>query len=199
MIYGMTEIELVKQLRNDTGLGIGDCRSALERSEWNLEKAKLLLRTEGKKAVAAGTPTREGVIGRYIHHNGQLGALVEVNCQTDFTARNSDFIDFANKVAMHIASTNPKYVSRDDVPAEEVAAEKKFLTEQALASGRPANIVETRIIPGQMSTYFAQQCLLEQPFVADEKTTVGQLLANLASKVGEVVAIKRFVRYQVGG
>lgn len=194
----MTEIELVKQLRTDTGLGVGDCRSALERSSWDLEKAKLLLRTEGKKSVGGGAATREGTLGRYIHHNGQLGAIVEVNCQTDFTARNSDFQDFANKVAMHIASMNPKHVSRDDVPADEVAAEKKFLTDQALASGRPANIIETRIIPGQMTTFFAQQCLLEQPFVADEKMTVGQMLSTLSTKVGETVVIRRFTRYQVG-
>jgi elongation factor Ts len=187
----------IKQLRKETGVGIGDCRGALERSNGDMEKAKLILREEGKK-LTAGTAAGEGTIGRYLHHNGQVAALVEVNCQTDFTARNAEFKDFANKVAMHVASANPKYVSRDSVPADEVEKEEAFLTEQAKASGRPEHIIATKIIPGQMKRFYSEQCLLDQPFIMDESNTVGDLLNDLAVKVGETVAIKRITRFQVG-
>jgi elongation factor Ts len=190
-------MDLIKQLRNETGIGIGDCKSALERSSGDIEKAKLLLREEGRK-LSAGAVAGEGTIGNYLHHNGQVAVIVEVNCQTDFTARNDEFKEFASKVAMHIASANPKYVSREDVPGDLVDKEKNFLVEQAKASGRPEHIIETRIIPGQMNRFFAQLCLLEQPFVMDEKTTIADLLADLASKVGEQVSIKQFSRIQVG-
>lgn len=193
----MVTKELIKQLRAETGVGIGDCRSALERSDGDLEKAKLLLREEGKK-LSAGVAAGEGVIGKYIHHNSQVAVLVEVNCQTDFTARNAEFQDFANKVAMHIASANPNCISQEDFPADELEKEKAFLTEQALASGRPEHIVETKIIPGQLRKFFSERCLLEQPFVMDESVTVADMLNDLAAKVGETVVIKRFVRYQVG-
>jgi elongation factor Ts len=193
----MTTTDQIKELRNQTGVGIGDCKSALERSNGDLEKAKLLLREEGKK-LTAGTVAGEGTIGRYFHHNGQVAVLVEVNCQTDFTARNDEFKDFANKVAMHVASMNPKYVSRDSVPAEEVEKEESFLTEQAKSSGRPEHIIATKIVPGQMKRFYAEQCLLDQAFVMDEKVTIEDLLNDLAAKVGEAVAIKRFIRFQVG-
>jgi elongation factor Ts len=193
----MTTTDQIKELRSQTGVGIGDCKSALERSNGDLDKAKLLLREEGKK-LTAGTVAGEGTIGRYLHHNGQIAALVEVNCQTDFTARNAEFKDFANKIAMHVASANPKYVSRDKVPADEVEKEEAFLAEQAKASGRPEHIIATKIIPGQMRRFYAEQCLLDQPFVMDEKNTVGDLLNDLAAKVGETVAIKRITRFQVG-
>ena len=163
----------------------------------DIEKAKLLLREEGQK-LAAGTVAGEGTVGNYLHHNGQVAVLVEVNCQTDFTAINAEFKDFANKVAMHVASMNPKYVNRDDVPSDEVAKEEAFLTEQAKASGRPEHIIATKIIPGQMNRFYSEQCLLDQPFVMDEKNTVGDLLNDLAAKVGETVVIKRFIRFQIG-
>jgi len=189
--------ELIKQLRNETGVGIGDCRSALERSSGDLEKAKLLLREEGKK-LSAGSAAGEGVIGKYFHHNGQVAVLVEVNCQTDFTARNDEFKDFANKVAMHIASANPEFIGRDHIPSDELEKEKSFLTDQAKASGRPEHIIETKIIPGQLEKYYAEKCLLDQRFVMDESVTVADLLNDLAAKVGETVVVKRFVRFQVG-
>ena len=195
----MTTTDQIKELRSQTGVGIGDCKSALEKSNGDLEKAKLLLREAGKK-LTAGTVAGEGTIGCYVHHNGQMAVLVEVNCQTDFTARNDNFKDFAKKVAMHVASTNPKYVSRDDVPADEVEKEESFLTEQAKASGRPEHIIATKIIPGQMKRFYAEQCLLDQVFVMDEKgkNTVGDLLNDLAIMVGETVVIKEFSRLQVG-
>lgn len=194
-----TSVDLVKKLRLETGLGLADCKSALDRSDGDLEKAKTLLRTEGKKAIASGQSSNEGTVGRYIHHNGQIAALVEVNSQTDFTARNDEFREFANKVAMHIASADPTYVRREDVPTDLIAKERDFHTQQAKASGRPDNIIETKILPGKMNSFFAQICLLEQPFVADEKVTIGEMLNTLAAKVGEHLTIRRFIRYQVGG
>jgi len=193
-------MDQIKQLRQATGIGIGDCKKALEESAGNFEKAKLVLREKGKKLTANTMIGAEGVVGYYIHHNSQVAVLVEVNCQTDFAARDKEgpFQGFARELAMHIASTNPTYVSRDDVPAEEVEREKAFLIEQAKSSGRPEHIIETRIIPGQMERFYAQQCLLDQPFVKDEKVKIKDLLADLAAKIDEVVTIKRFVRYQVG-
>ena len=193
-------MDQIKQLRTATGVGIGDCKKALEESAGDFEKAKLVLREKGKKLAASNTVGAEGVIGYYVHHNAQVAVLVEVNCQTDFAARDKEgpFQELARELAMHIASTNPTYVSREDVPAEEVEKEKAFLIEQAKSSGRPEHIIETRIIPGQMERFYAQLCLLDQPFVKDEKVKVRDLLADLAAKIGEVVTVKRFIRYQVG-
>ena len=188
---------LIKQLRTETGIGIGDCKSALERSNGDLEAAKLLLREEGRK-LSAGTASGEGTVGHYIHHNGQIAAIVEINCQTDFTAKNSEFKDFANKVAMHIASTNPECISRDDVPADQVEKERSFLIDQAKAGGRPEHIIENRIIPGQMNRFYSQKCLLEQPFVMDESVKIEDMLVDLAAKFGETMSIKQFSRMKVG-
>lgn len=192
-------IKILQQLRNETGLSLGGCKSALDRSNYDLEKAKNLLRTEGQKPIASGTTVGEGVIGSYVHHNKQLAAIVELNCQTDFSARNSEFLELANKLAMHVASTNPSFLRREDVPAHVVAAEREIHVQQAKASGRPDNIIETKILPGRMNAFFAEICLLEQGFVMDEATKVEALVAALAKKTGEAVSIKRFARFQVGG
>jgi elongation factor Ts len=193
-------MDQIKQLRTATGVGIGDCKAALTESNGDFEKAKLILREKGKKLAAKVVTATEGVIGHYVHHNQQVAVLVELSCQTDFVARNKKgpFQEFARDVAMHVASSNPAYVSRDEVPSEDVERERAFLIEQAKASGRPEKIIETKIIPGQMERFFAAQCLLDQPFVKDEKIKVKDRLADLAAQIGEVIAIKRFIRYKVG-
>lgn len=192
-------LKLIQQLRLETGLGLAEIKSALDRSKWDAEKAKLLLRSEGKKPLASGIVTGEGVVGYYLHHNNQLGAMVELLCQTDFTARNPEFRELANKIAMHITSANPKYLRREDVPADLVTAERDFCFNQAKASGRPDKLIEDKILPGQMNCFFAQICLLEQGFVADEKVKISDMLDQLSRKVGEGIQIKKFARFQVGG
>jgi elongation factor Ts len=193
-------MDQIKQLRTATGVGIGDCKAALEESKGDFEKAKLILREKGKKLAASTKVGTEGVIGHYLHHNQQVAVLVELTCQTDFVARNKKgpFQEFARELAMHVASANPSCVSRDEIPAAELEQERSFLIEQAKASGRPEHIIETKIIPGQLERFYADRCLLDQPFVKDPKVKVKDLVADLAAKIGEVVTVKRFVRYQVG-
>jgi elongation factor Ts len=193
-------MDQIKQLRTATGVGIGDCKAALEESKGDFEKAKLVLREKGKKLAASTKAGTEGVIGPYVHHNQQVAVLVELNCQTDFAARdkNGPFQELARDLAMHVASANPSYVSRDEIPADELEKERAFLIEQAKASGRPEHIIETKIIPGQLERFYADRCLLDQPFVKDPKVKVKDLIDDLAAKMGEVVTVKRFVRYQVG-
>lgn len=193
-------MDQIKQLRTATGAGIGDCKEALTEAKGDFEKAKLVLREKGKKLVASSTAGKEGIIGHYLHHNQQVAVLVEVTCQTDFVARNKKgpFQEFTRELAMHIASTNPSCVSRDDIPADELEKERNFLIEQAKASGRPEHIIETKIIPGQLERFYADRCLLDQPFVKDPKVKIKDKIADLAAQIGEVITIKRFVRYQVG-
>lgn len=188
-------LEQVKQLRQETGLGLLEIKSALDRSSGDVEKAKTILRTEGKKLSSNNISIAEGIIGYYIHHNNQLGAMVELNCQTDFTARNQEFKDLANKLAMHVVSANPKYVKREDVPQELVETERLVLLEQN--KNRPANILE-KIITGQMNCFFSQLCLMEQNYVADESVKISDMISLFSKKVGENIVIKRFVRFQVG-
>jgi len=191
-------IKVLQQLRAETGLSLASCKSALDRSNYDLEKAKNLLRAEGQKSIASGVIVGEGVIGSYVHHNKQLAAIIELNCQTDFSSRNPEFLELANKLAMHVASANPSFLRREDVPAHVVTAEREIHIQQAKACGRPDNIIETKILPGRMNAFFAEICLLEQGFVMDEKTKVETLIANLANKIGEAISVKRFARFQVG-
>jgi len=193
-------MDQIKKLRQATGVGIGDCKQALEAAQGDFEKAKLVLREKGQKLTEGSAKGTEGIIGHYVHHNTQVAVLVELTCQTDFVARNKKgpFQEFARDLAMHIASTNPAFVSRKEIPAEEVEAERSFLIEQAKAGGRPEHIIETKIIPGQLERFYAQRCLLDQPFVKDESVKIKDILADLAAQVGEVLTIKRFTRFQVG-
>lgn len=191
-------IQILQKLRAETGLSLAACKSALDRSNHDLEKAKHLMRTEGQKSITSNVAVGEGVIGSYVHHNKQLAAIIELNCQTDFSARNPEFLELANKLAMHVASTNPRYLRREDVPADVVAAEREIHVQQAKAGGRPDNIIESKILPGRMNAFFAEICLLEQGFVMDEKIKVEALVAELANKIGEAISVKRFARFQVG-
>ena len=190
--------EQVKELRDRTGAGIMDCKKILTQAEGDMEKAIQLLKEKGmaKAAKKAGRVAAEGLVEAYIH-NGKYGALVEVNSETDFVATNDEFKQFVKDIAMHIAAAAPQYVKREDVPASIVNAEKEAQKQKALSEGKPKAIVE-KIVEGRMDKFYSEICLLDQPFVKDPDKTVGQLLTELISKIGENIVIRRFVRYERG-
>ncbi len=189
----------VKELREQTGAGMMDCKKALSECSGNIEDAVKLLRTKGLADAAkrSGRAANEGLVDSYIHAGGKIGVLVEVNSETDFVARNDDFKAFVHDVAMHIAAAAPKYIRREDVPANVIEAELSIYKEQAKATGKPENILE-KIATGKLDKYFGQICLLEQAFVKDDKLTVEQLLGELVGKIGENIGIRRFVRFELG-
>ena len=190
--------ELVKQLREKTGVGFMECKSALEEAKGDLETAVMILRKRGLSASAkkAGRETKEGLIGTYVHH-GELGAMVEVNCETDFVARNTEFQNLVKDIAMHIAASDPHFIRREDVTEELLAREREIYKEQARAEGKPENLLE-RIVEGRMSKFYSETCLLEQPFIKDPDITVKDLIASYVQKIGEYIQVRRFVRYKVG-
>ena len=190
--------EQVKELRDRTGAGIMDCKKILKEAEGNMDKAIELLKQKGmaKAAKKAGRIAAEGLVEAYIH-NGKYGALVEVNSETDFVANNPEFKQFVKDIAMHVAAAAPQYVKREDVPASIVDAEKEAQKAKAVAEGKPEAIAE-RIVEGRMDKFFSEICLLDQPFVKDPDKTVGQLLTELISKIGENIVIRRFVRFERG-
>lgn len=187
----------VKQLRDKTGIGMMTCKKALVEADGDIEKAVDLLRAKGMAAAdkRAGRAAGEGFIGSYIHANGKIGVIVELNCETDFVARNEEFRALAKDLSMQIAATNPMTVSTDDVDPEVVTRERAIYAEQV--KDKPANIIE-RIVDGKMKKFFGENCLLEQQFVKDTDRTVGELVKELAGKIGENVSVKRFQRFAVG-
>lgn len=189
----------VKELREQTGAGMMDCKKALSECEGSMEEAVKLLRTKGLADAAkrSGRAANEGLVDSYIHMGGKIGVLVEVNSETDFVARNDDFKAFVHDIAMHIAAAAPKYISREDVPAEVIEAEMAIYKDQAKATGKPDNILE-KIAAGKLDKYYEQVCLLEQPFVRDDKLTIEQLLGEIVGKIGENIGIRRFVRFELG-
>jgi elongation factor Ts len=189
----------VKELRVKTGAGMMDCKHALTDTGGDIEKAIRLLREKG---LASAKKRQEktadqGVIESYLHIGKQIGSLVEINCETDFVARNSEYLEFAHQVALHIAACNPLYLDRDSVPEEIVASEKEIYRARCEAEGKPEKVWE-RIIDGMLDKYFQDICLLEQPFVKDPSMTVMELIAQLSAKMGEKIEIRRFTRYQIG-
>lgn len=190
--------EQVKELRDRTGAGIMDCKKVLVETDGNIEKAIELLKTKGiaKAAKKAGRIAAEGIVDSYIH-NGKYGVLVEVNCETDFAAENSEFKQFVKDIAMHIAAMAPKYVKREDVTQEVLEHEKEILKQQALNEGKNEAIVD-KIVEGRLSKFYEENCLLDQPFVKNPDITVGQLLTELIAKIGENVVVRRFIRYERG-
>lgn len=187
----------VKQLRDKTGIGMMTCKKALVEADGDIEKAVDLLRAKGMAAAdkRAGRAAGEGFIGSYIHANGKIGVIVELNCETDFVARNKEFRALARDLSMQIAATNPMTVSTGDVDEEVVTRERAIYAEQV--KDKPANIIE-RIVDGKMKKFFEENCLLEQQFVKDTDRTVGELVKELAGKIGENVSVKRFQRFAVG-
>ena len=202
----MTDITIsakdVKALRDRTGAGMMDCKNALQEADGDLEKAIELLRVKGQASAAKrGERTAaQGVVSSYIHAGGQIGVLVEVNCETDFVARTDDFKDFARDVALHIAAANPMYVSEDDVEEDRREAELRVLREQAAAEGKPENVQE-KIVEGKLRKWLGEVVLLNQRHVKEEHhegKTIGELRTELAANTGENVVIRRFARFKVG-
>lgn len=190
--------ELVKELREKTGVGFMECKSALQESNGDIEKAVTILRKRGLASLAkkSGRETKDGLIGAYIH-NGKIGVMVEVNCETDFVARNPDFQALVKDIAMHIAASDPRFISKEDVTEDVLASEREIYREQARATGKPENVLE-KIVEGRMSKYFSEACLLEQPFVKDPSIFVRDHIATHIQKIGENIQVRRFVRYKLG-
>jgi elongation factor Ts len=192
------DIKEIKRLKDLTGVGLTDAKAALEEAEGNFDKALEAMRKKGlTKADKRGErEARSGVIGTYNHDN-RIGVLVEVNCETDFVARNEIFTDFVKDLAMHIAATSPQYVSIEDVPAEERSKMTAEFTEKAEAEGKPAAMLD-KIVEGQVKKYFAERCLLEQPFVKDPEKTVSQYIKEHIARLGENIVVRRFSRLALG-
>lgn len=191
--------QMVKDLRDKTGVGMMDCKKALSENDGDMEKAIDFLRLKGLAVAAkrAGRATSEGIIETYIHAGGKLGVMVELNCETDFVAKTDDFREFARDVAMHIAAANPVSLSRDDVPADIVERERQIYVQQALESGKPESIVE-KMVTGKIDRYLSEICLLEQQFVKNPEKSIQNMLTDLVGKMGENISIRRFARFQVG-
>jgi len=190
---------MVKELRDKTGAGIMDCKAALTESDGNIEAAIDFLRKKGIATAKkrAGRAASEGTIQSYIHMGGKIGVMVEVNCETDFVAKNDDFRDFAKNIAMHIAATNPVGITPEDVPEDIIEREKDIYRAQALETGKPENILD-KIAEGKLLKYFKENCLLQQPYVRDPDMTVEDLLNENIGKIGENITIRRFCRFQIG-
>ncbi len=189
----------VKELREKTGAGMMDCKNALTEAKGDMEQAIVVLRKKGLASAQkkASRIAAEGMIGHYIHAGGKLGVLVEVNCETDFAARNTDFQVLVKDIAMHIAAASPQYVRREDVPAEEINREKEIYREQARASKKPENVIE-KIAEGKLESYYQTVCLYDQQFVKDPGITVKDLINNLVGKIGENIQVRRFARFKTG-
>jgi len=189
----------VKELRDRTGAGMMDCKKALEETGGDMDKAVEHLRKTGaaKAEKRAGRTASEGVIGHYLHHNGKIAVLVELNCETDFVARNEEFQQAAKFIAEHIAAAAPIAVDKDAIPADKVEQERRIFTEQVKQSGKPANLIE-KIVDGKIEAYYKDVALLHQAWVREPKKTVGDLVKELSAKTGENIQVRRFVRYQLG-
>ena len=197
----MAEItaKAVQELRKKTGLGMMDCKKALQETDGDLEKAVEHLRKQGMSAVEkrAGRDASDGLIESYIHQGSRLGVLVEVNCETDFVARTDDFQIFAKDIAMHIAASQPLAVARESIPVEAVEKEKAIFLEQAKNEGKPENIAE-KIVEGRLEKYYQENCLLEQVFVKNPDLTIDELITELTAKIGEKISVRRFERFVLG-
>lgn len=190
---------LVKQLRERTGAGFNDCRAALVEAGGDIEKAIDVLRRKGQAAAQkkAQREATEGLIGHYIHAGGKIGVIIEVNCESDFVARTEDFQRLCHDVAMHVAALDPRYIRREEVTPEILEHEREIYREQARATGKPDAVIE-KIVSGKMEKFYEENCLYEQHFIKDESTTVGELISQMVAKLGENIAVRRFVRLKVG-
>ncbi len=191
--------EQVKKLREITGVGFMECKSALQEAKGNIETAVTLLRKKGLASLAkkAGRETKEGWIGSYIHTNGKIGVIVEVNCESDFVARNAEFQALVKDLAMQIAASDPRFIRKEDVTEDVLAKEREIYKEQARATGKPEHILD-KMVDGRMSKFYSETCLLEQPFVKEPSMTVRDHIAAYIQKIGENIQVRRFVRYKVG-
>ncbi len=190
---------MVKELREKTGAPMMDCRSALVEAQGKMEEAVVVLRKKGMASAAkkASRTASEGAVGTYIHAGGKIGVLIEINCESDFVARTEDFQELLKDVAMHIAATDPRYVRKEDVTAEDMEREKEIYRAQAAQTGKPAPVIE-KIVEGKMSKFYEEVCLLEQPFIKEQTVTIAQLIAQKVGKLGENLMVRRFARFKVG-
>ena len=190
--------KLVKELRERTGVGMMDCKKALEETGGDIDKSIELLREKGlsKAAKKASRIAAEGLVDSYIH-NGRIGVLIEVNTETDFVAKNKDFQDFVHDMAMQVAAANPKYISKEDVPEEEVQKEREILIHQVVNEGKPEHVAE-KIVEGRLGKFYERICLLEQAFIKDPNVKVKDLLNEKITTIGENIKIRRFTRFEVG-
>ncbi|NLN65533.1 MAG: translation elongation factor Ts [Clostridiaceae bacterium] len=190
---------MVKELRERTGSGMMDCKKALAESNGDMEKAVEFLREKGLATAAkkAGRIAAEGIVESYIHGGGRIGVLVEVNIETDFAAKNTEFRSFVKDIAMQIAASNPQYVQREDVPANVIEKEKEILKIQAMNEGKPEHIAE-KMVAGRIDKFYKQICLLEQPFIKDTDKTVQDIVNEKIAMIGEKISIRRFTRYEMG-
>ena len=193
------DAKMIKELRERTSAGIADCKKALTETNGDMEKAAEYLREKGLAAAVkkSGRIASEGVVASYIHAGGRIGVLVEVNCETDFVAKNEVFTAFVKDIAMHIAASNPLYVKKEDVPADALEKEAAVLRAQALNEGKPEKIVE-KIVSGRMEKYYDDYCLMEQSFVKNPDQTIGEYVKEKIATLGENISIRRFVRYEMG-
>jgi elongation factor Ts len=191
--------DAVKQLRTMTGAGMMDVKKALEETNGDMEKAANLLRERGivKASKKSDREAKEGFVGSYIHHNGKIATLVELNCETDFVARNEKFQELAKNIAIHIAMAAPTYKVREEVPAEVIEAEREVLKNQAIEEGKPANVAE-KMVEGRLNKFYAENCLMEQAYIKDDKKTIEQFLKEAVATMGENIQIGKFYRIAIG-
>ena len=189
----------VKELRDKTGAPMMDCKQALTEAKGDIEQAIVVLRKKGVATAAkkASRANSEGSVASYIHAGGKIGVLVEVNCESDFVARTEDFQSLLHDLAMHIAASDPKYIRKEDVTAEDFAREKDIYRSQAATTGKPPAVVE-KIVEGKMSKFYEEVCLYEQPFIKEQTISVAQLIASKIGKLGENISVRRFARFKVG-
>jgi|DewCreStandDraft_4_1066084.scaffolds.fasta_scaffold04480_16 elongation factor Ts len=193
-------MDAVKELREKTGAGFGDCRKALIETNGDMQKAIDYLREKGIASAAnkSTRATKEGRIYSYIHTNGKIGSMVEINCETDFVARTDEFENLLKDVAMQIAAMSPLYVKREDIPQEVIEKEKEIYRAQMKDSGKPANVID-KIVEGKIEKYYKDVCLIEQPFIKDDSKTVDMIIKEKIAKLGENIVVRRFAKFVVGG
>jgi elongation factor Ts len=193
------DAKIVKALREKTGAGMMDCKKALTEAEGNEEKAIDILREKGLAAAArrSGRAANQGVVDSYIHMGGKIGVLVEVNCETDFVARNDEFREFVRNICLQVAATSPLYLKKEEVPESILDKERQIIKAQALNEGKPEKVID-KIIEGRLEKYYREHCLLEQSFVKDEDQTISGLLTSMIAKIGENIVIRRFTRFEIG-
>ena len=198
----MAEItaQLVKDLRERTGAGMMECKSALKEANGDLGEAEIVLRKRGIASAGkkSSRVTKQGLIGTYIHHGGQLGVMVEVNCESDFVARTDDFKELVHDLAMHIAAADPQFVRKEDVTPAAIEREKDIQRARVIAEGKPEKVAD-KIVEGRMGKFYEEVCLYEQPFVKENTLTVDQLIKTKIAKLGENIGVARFTRFKVGG
>ena len=198
----MAEItaQLVKELRERTGAGMMECKSALQEAKGDPAEAEVVLRKRGIASASkkSSRATKQGLIGAYIHHGGQLGVMLEVDCESDFVARTDDFKTLAHDLAMHIAAADPQYVRKEDVPPAVVEKEKEIQRARAINEGKPENVAD-KIVEGRMGKFYEEVCLYQQPFVKENTLTVEELIKTKIAKLGENIGVARFTRFKVGG